>query len=164
MRQLSSLRREPRHGQSPTPRSSRWLESSGGLAFIAHPREYAAHKRKALDHSRHGIVGEDLVLQVHKAAVVDVDQRLKDSWHRHHAITHSNLAFLLCSISQILHVNVENTRPSLANRCHRVSASAHGVTHIDAAANPRIQLVHRSKYNERRREVLVIRSMIMNSD
>jgi len=146
-------------------RSLRWLENSGnGLRLVAHSHQYAAHVGEALDDTRHGVVGKDLVFQVDVAGITYVDECLKDAAYRHDAITYGNLAVFFCSVGEVLHVDVEESWAGFANRYYDVGSGAHRVTHVDAAADARIHVADCGEDIQGGGEVLIFWSMIVNAD
>src|SRR5947209_1475171 len=134
------------------------------LRFVAHTGEYAAHVRKALDNTRHRIFWEYLVLKVNIARIPHVDESLKDLMYGHDSISDGYLAFLLCAICQVFHVDVEEPGTCFAKRCHNISSGSHRMPDIDAATDAWVHVIHSSQYVQRRREVFVLGSVVVNAD
>src|ERR1700722_9446036 len=109
-------------GGTLSPPSSARVES--------HPVQNTAHVSKALDDARHGIVAIDLILKIDKPFVVGRDQRLKDAFNRHDAVTNRNLALFAGEAGQVFHVNVEEPRAYLMNGLDHIGARAHTMAHI----------------------------------
>src|SRR4029077_10410345 len=96
--------------------------------------------------------------------IFDFDQRFEDLMDGHLALPYRHLALLRCEVGQILDVHVEKARSRGVDRLDNVSTCAHAVTHIDAAAHPRIHRLYKLQHIEWRREDLVLGSMIVDGD
>src|SRR6266851_7886391 len=129
---------------------------------VSHARQHAAHIRKAGDHTRHRIVGVNLILEVDKSLVVGRDEGLEDLAERHNSVTHGDLALFALEAGQVLHMHVVQPRPHLVDGLDHIDARTHRMPDVDAAADAGVVLLHPLQNVQRGVPQLVLRSMIMD--
>src|SRR6266446_9030453 len=132
------------------------------LPRVPQARQDASHISKAADNPRHRIVGMNLILQINEALVSHRDKRFKHLPHRHHAVSHRNLALFALEVRQVLHVNVKQPRACFADRLNHIRAGTSRMPDIDAAPDPRIHTLYRLQYIQRRMPQLIFRPVIVD--
>jgi hypothetical protein len=131
---------------------------------VAHPCKDSAHVGEALDDAGHGVLRDYLVFEVDVARILDGDQRLEDSTYRHDAFADSDLGFAAVGVGKVLDMEIEEAWAGGVDRSYDVSPRTDGVAEVDAEADARVHLRDSFEDVEGRREVLVLRAVIMDGE
>src|SRR6267143_3048431 len=97
-----------------------------------HAREHAALIGERLLHSRHRIVGLDLVLKIDISGVPHCLELPEDFRNWNLSLPNDALTLRNLEVPQILGVHIQEARASIGNRVYDVGAGAHRVSHVDA--------------------------------
>jgi len=134
------------------------------LGFVAHAGEDAAHVGEAFDDAGHGVVGEDLVLKIDIAGVLDGDEGFEYLGDGHDARADGYLAVLGVGSGKVFHVHVEEAGAGFVDGVDYVGSGAHGVADVDAAAHAWIHALHCSEDGKRRGPDLVLRAVVVDGE
>jgi len=134
------------------------------LYFVAHSGEDAAHVGEAFDDAGHGVVGEDFVLKIDVAGVLDGDEGFEDLQNGHDAGTDGDLTVSGIGLGEVLHVHVEEAGAGFMDGVDYVGSGAHGVAYVDAAAHAWVQALHCGEHGEWRGPDFVLGAVVVDGE